>query len=87
MSKIKFAEIEGISCWTICKDVPKQLLQEYHSDRAMVGSDYCSKKCRHFKKAFKFLFWTIVVCDLKQADRVTEPYWHEMLRKDYERQD
>ena len=21
MSKIKFAEVEGISCWTICKDV------------------------------------------------------------------
>jgi hypothetical protein len=80
MSKIKFAEIEGISCWTICKDVPKQLLQEYHSDRAMVGSDYCRKKCPHFKRAFKFLFWTVVVCDLKQTDRVTEPYWHEMLR-------
>lgn len=21
-----------------------------------------------------------VVCDLKQTDRVTEPYWYEMLR-------
>lgn len=76
MSKIKYADIDRYgSCWSICKKSP------YDDEHfVMVGSDYCRKKCPHFKKAFKFLFWTVVVCDLKQTDRVTEPYWYEMLR-------
>lgn len=40
----------------------------------MIGSDYCRKKCPHFKKRFKILFWDFVVCDPEQKSRVEEPY-------------
>lgn len=75
---IKFADVTKYgACWTICKDVPKRYLQENFSNYAMVGSAFCRKKCPHFKRTFKFLFWTVVICDLKQKCRIAEPYWYE----------
>lgn len=67
---IKYASIDRYGgCWSVCKKSP---YDDTHF--VMVGSDYCRKKCPHFKRKFRFLFWQFVVCDPNQKSRVAEPY-------------
>lgn len=67
---IKFANIDRYgACSSICGHAPI-----HYGGFVMIGSDYCTKICPHFKKRFKILFWDFVVCDPVQKRRVEEPY-------------